>query len=395
VDDPTQSSYNTPLSQVDMTALEDTAGTDLNVPASINITKANPPDPRWVHTRGLYMDYLETEALEVIKDKKAKCGGTMSDCVLPVLPFTSINTTELTDWTTVNVIPSGPTTLTPDNRVISVENNSAQSPFTGDGTSPVRGKVLARSTTIGNKAKAFAQFGASNAALALQKPIDLDDRPDGAATNVYYRTDEQVFVIDTAVQQSPTSFQVNLVSSDPNFPVGSFPVVDYKVSLETGQCNGSSNPVVCDPTTNLGIAGSVTVSRYNDANPRNKTVPNPCWNGKFTTVPYKLEFDVLSGFIAGTTPATNQPGAVNAQDTFYSNVAPVAAGESTRLDFSNISDGSVIDITFGNLAYFCPDGFAVNNGTGVPTGGFTCAGSGSHTAVWTTTYSQCYNGFAP
>jgi hypothetical protein len=381
-----------------MTDLEDASGTDLNLPAKVAISKENPDNPRWVHTRGLYMDYLEAEALEVIKDKKDKCGGVKADCVLPVLPFTSINTTELTEWTTVNVVPSGPTTLSPDNRVISVENNSVQSPFTGDGTSPVRGKVLARSVTLANQANAHAQFGASNAALALQKPIDLEDVPDLAAPTQFYRLDDKLFEIGASVVQTPTSFQVNLLSSDPNFPVGSFPAIDYTVSLESGQCSGSANPVICDPTSTLGVAASVTVSRYNDATPRNKTLPNPCQTNKDSPMPYKLEFDVTAANVNGYA-ATNGTGQVNLPDTFYSAVNPVTAGESTKLEFnaapSIIGDGSVVNITFGNLTYFCPTGFAVNNGTGVPTGGFTCGGPGNNTVTYATTFEQCYNGFTP
>jgi hypothetical protein len=75
IEDPTLNSYNTPLDSTALTDLEDAAGTDLNLPAQVNITKESPDNPRWVHTRGLYMDYLESEALEIIKDKKDKCGG--------------------------------------------------------------------------------------------------------------------------------------------------------------------------------------------------------------------------------------------------------------------------------------------------------------------------------
>jgi len=58
-------------------------------------------DERWLHARGLYIDYLEPDAKDAISESQADCADnlTASECLLRVLPFTSINLTELAKWT--------------------------------------------------------------------------------------------------------------------------------------------------------------------------------------------------------------------------------------------------------------------------------------------------------
>ena len=59
---------------------------------------------KWLHSRGMYVDYLEQDAVNAIIDAKADAGcavgpATLSACILKLLPFTSINLSELADWT--------------------------------------------------------------------------------------------------------------------------------------------------------------------------------------------------------------------------------------------------------------------------------------------------------
>ena len=55
----------------------------------------------YLDARGLYADYLEAETAQAISDACGTCPSTSSkaDCVLPLVPFAAINTTELADWT--------------------------------------------------------------------------------------------------------------------------------------------------------------------------------------------------------------------------------------------------------------------------------------------------------
>ena len=57
---------------------------------------------RWVYARGIYVDHLETKATTALKNAITNCGATdeasISHCTLPVLPFTTVNMTELAFW---------------------------------------------------------------------------------------------------------------------------------------------------------------------------------------------------------------------------------------------------------------------------------------------------------
>ncbi|OGT55972.1 MAG: hypothetical protein A3E01_14545 [Gammaproteobacteria bacterium RIFCSPHIGHO2_12_FULL_63_22] len=91
---------------------------DLNEPAVeyLDLTQ----DARWQHARGLYIDFLGTEAIARITLAKATCTATdPNECVLPYLPFTSINLSELAEWKDVAITPD-PASV---GQVISVMNN--------------------------------------------------------------------------------------------------------------------------------------------------------------------------------------------------------------------------------------------------------------------------------
>src|SRR3546814_211448 len=92
---------------------------------------------KWLHDRGLYIDYLEDEAKQAVIDAKDECVGTagaeptaeqLRTCVLKVLPFTTINLTELADWT-----PASGTQIV-------VSNNDFRT--TLGSQAPARGKVV-------------------------------------------------------------------------------------------------------------------------------------------------------------------------------------------------------------------------------------------------------------
>lgn len=77
---------------------------DLNSPATAYLKLS--ADARWLHARGLFIDYLEPEAIDKIDLAKSSCVATdPNECVLPYLPFTSINLSELAEWVDVAVFP--------------------------------------------------------------------------------------------------------------------------------------------------------------------------------------------------------------------------------------------------------------------------------------------------
>lgn len=86
---------------------------------------------KWGHSRAVYVDYLEPDAVTAVENAKTDCvsqtGSVFSQCVLKVLPFTSINLTEIADWQTSNT-----------DLGIVTNNDYSQSLNFSD---PVRGKV--------------------------------------------------------------------------------------------------------------------------------------------------------------------------------------------------------------------------------------------------------------
>lgn len=78
---------------------------DLNSPAIAYLKLS--ADARWLHARGLFIDYLEPEAIAKIDAVKSTCTAVdPNECVLPYLPFTSINLSELAEWADVAVTPT-------------------------------------------------------------------------------------------------------------------------------------------------------------------------------------------------------------------------------------------------------------------------------------------------
>lgn len=122
--------YSSPYVQGSRTMPDaSTRSYNLNLPASYSLKLIE--DARWLHARGLYVDYLEQAAVDRIIAAQATCsvGQDTNECVLPYLPFTSINLTELAEWKDVAVVPDPATTA----QVITVLNNGFNT-ATGDAT---------------------------------------------------------------------------------------------------------------------------------------------------------------------------------------------------------------------------------------------------------------------
>ncbi|MFM6987800.1 MAG: type IV pilus modification protein PilV [Arenimonas sp.] len=234
--------YNTLLSSTAVAGLEDAR--DINDPDSISLLRSN--DFKWLHSRGLFIDYLEPEAIDKITNAKSACTSPtpMSSCVLKYVPFTSINLTELTNWTPT----SGPQ--------IVVTNAD----FSGStGGVPVRGKVTPGSSPTNNSTQtAYASIFNSNSGLALlPKAID----PDEASM-----TDAQNFNISIGVPPiGGGTYNVNVQNY--NFALSAtYP----NLSALNTVCNFATanppNPYSC--TTSLLGLGTLNISSYNYEGPK-------------------------------------------------------------------------------------------------------------------------------
>ena len=228
--------YNMLLNAGALAALE--FAWDINNPSEIPIQLGN--DFKWLHSRGLFIDYLEPEAVDKITTIKADCKTSLQSCVLPFVPFTSINLSELSNWTPV----SGPD--------IAVTNND----FSGGGSgAPVRGKVTPGSRPVKATETANSTIYASNSGVAvLQLPIDNEE---------ILATDSQLFRIGGSDPGGSGSFKVNITGYSFGIASSGNPVISTQYSFT--DCNPSPstvNPYNCT-VSKVGLETTVSIGKYN------------------------------------------------------------------------------------------------------------------------------------
>jgi prepilin-type N-terminal cleavage/methylation domain-containing protein len=169
----TQAGQSDPNDQLDQETADDLAETNLLNDATQEVQIRQ---ERWMHARGLYIDWLEPEAKEALTEAVTECpeeqGLTESECLLRVLPFTSINVTELARWTP----------LFGTSAPVGVENgffvDSTLSDF-GENT-PVRGRVTAQAD---GTASATATIRTSTVGLLASADFAINDYDQAAQTN--------------------------------------------------------------------------------------------------------------------------------------------------------------------------------------------------------------------
>jgi type IV pilus modification protein PilV len=234
------------------------AGTPAKHPASITIA-AN--ETRYQHTHGLLLDYIEPSAQAKIDAQARNCTRTdHAECVLPHIPFTTINLTELSHY-----VPS-------DANVISVLdgganfNNAAiiQGMVTGQTSAPT-------GTTI---VTADASIKWSNTGLAAVLPIDPQDAatlPTPPPPSATWVPAKQTYSLTRG--GTPTTGNEFLVSLSPAFSfmnngtTNDDPGVRWGTNL-TDTCGATSatasNPFHCRNASGFnGSAVDITLSGYN------------------------------------------------------------------------------------------------------------------------------------
>jgi type IV pilus modification protein PilV len=231
--------YNTILTNAAVTVLE--IARSINDPTSITMKLSN--DYKWLHSRGLFVDYLEQEAIDKITNAKDNCvsPATLSSCVLRYTPFTSINMSELSNWSPLSGIQ------------LVVSNNDFSGAGSGD---PVRGKVIPGSNPTNNTTQiAYSTMNNSNSGVAvLPLAIDVDE------TTV---SDSQNFAMGGGAPPVGTgSFSVNLNnytfgqgSSNPNVKT-TYSVLDCNPTLST------VNPYLCT-VSQIDVLSALTIGKYN------------------------------------------------------------------------------------------------------------------------------------
>ena len=213
----------TALAATDLQSMQ--AGAGLNQPEYVPIKSG---DKRWLHARAMLTDFLEDEAVDVIDKAITDCTASTvtgrAQCVLPVVPLATINTTELASW-------SGRETSE---------------------TGIIHSGTLALGTTLKNYGQAMLNRFVS--ALALIGPINPadDDNP---------VKDEQTFALTPSVTRTGTWLSVaspaGVLFGDATDPKRGFASISggtrFNISL-SGLPFARDNDPGNDPNVNLGIS---------------------------------------------------------------------------------------------------------------------------------------------
>ena len=287
---------------------------------------------KWLHDRGLYIDYLEDEAVQAVNEAKQDCrasgGGEPTEndlrtCVLRVLPFTTINLTELANWR-----PAVGTQIV-------VSNNDFRTSLLSD--TPVRGRVVPGSKpSPSTSTLATASIRKSNSGVAVMRGA-IDSHDLGTLE------DSQAFQPDGSWGDSDTNagsggtFSILLqnytfTSVNPTFLV-----------TPTATCNPATgggtqpNPFTCT-TQYIGSAMQIRVANYNYQINRQSSASLSCvdagganakpYPGSSYTTKVCRNFDVVGGNVV----SISNPGSVT--ETTTVSVPAVAQGAVIGIQFS-------------------------------------------------------------
>jgi type IV pilus modification protein PilV len=309
----------------------------LNAPTNITINLPNSVS-RWQYARGLFIDYLESSAQTVLTNAIANCTDSdVNNCALPVLPFTTVNMTELGNWT---ADASGAVIKVSDTAVIG-----------GDETSPKRGNVTVPSTQTGSNnptANAIVSTYITNSALTgvttqqansqydLTNPL-TDSRQftvsgsagggGGGGTAVYFTTNLTGLPwmssvsnasLDPTVAWFGTASQIGTASgtvASPNHLVAYVSVSGSTYSAAyAGGTSTTPEPISYTNTAPIGV--TVVVQNFNTSDNLGTETAICSATGQ-------------NGSVAGTTTATNATQCYNYQ-VDYANITVVNGGTSTN-----------------------------------------------------------------
>lgn len=334
-------SMNTPLSPTAIQGLETV--NDINSPSEVAIGQG---DLRWLHNRGVYLDYLEPAAVNKIAAVigSPDCTATPSvSCALPFLPFTSINTTELSAYNSTPVSPSNP----PSNNTIIVVDNTAGT--FGNSANPVMGSVTRdQDASVGQTANANSQIKASNTGLTATRAIDNNstDSPDTAATPV---PDAQLFRVQGIPDASAVSLLVRVGGVSFSSTVRT-PIVGWQTTGDPLECparftaSPNPNPYGCEAGSITGSQVNVILTRFNQTT--TTAVQNPCrTGGQPIDKPICRIFDVTGVSVTRAGVTTNFDPA-----TDISTVGDGRIGETATFRLSGAQQNDTVDFTLSASA---------------------------------------------
>lgn len=340
-----------PVSPEDADTLFDQTARGLNAAAIDILTPNVNGDWRYLHARGLYIDHLEADARKRISDVLADngpqglCPPTKPryDCILPYLPFTTINVTELAKWL------AGNSSILQVNSGNIMSSNPLQ-PFGG------RTKGIAAGTDLNTGSALRSNSGLAVYAVAedtnndgVLDTVNREDFGVDPQDDAQVGDDAQEFVVG-GVPNTNTgqSFYLRLTGAGINrsarYSLGAVDVDDCTtpatgdIRCQTNQASGAMTGSFT--LENYWIEGNTTanISTAGCTNYSNQTPPATI---SLSTVPTFTNL-VVSGVsvISGSgTITTGMPAEADSGDGTTS--------ELTTVSFANVGANTVIGVTFG------------------------------------------------
>jgi prepilin-type N-terminal cleavage/methylation domain-containing protein len=216
---------------------------------------------RYLHGRGLYLDHLEQAAIDKLNAVNSTCAvADYPTCLLPFLPFNTINVTELATWAS-----SATGILTVTNASTACVANA-----------PIRG--CAKGVAVGS-ATATATMGHSNSAVASSlaiNPYELN------VSN--QQTDSQAFTITGTDTASEFFVALSGLAAVTDLSTSDDPSVSWTVGANSDFCfsnisrtDTNPDPYDCVTTVALALPVTVTLGSYNAVT--NQQIANPCPGG--------------------------------------------------------------------------------------------------------------------
>lgn len=332
-------------------ALFDQTARGLNLPDDVDIPLATNKDLRYLHGRGLYLDHLEAKARDKIKKVLADTGtngacptgSDTTECILPYLPFTTINATELSIW------------RASDTAVLTVNSETDLRKPVG---TPSGGQTFGRGKgTADNNVKInMSNFGlaaTSDPTFTINAATVLGvDAEDAAAIG----TDKQAFDVggDNSGGSNANFYFLVQDTTLPQVPVGKFSVYSPD---DTGDCGrqGASGPFTCGTDNPTFSGGRVTFSNYNyEVTPPSswpvRSITGMCTDSKGVTVavtdtikvPKFVGYQIMGIVISGS----NTPGT----RVQLSNDKKMSESDTWQFDTLQPNDTLLVDLKAESLA---------------------------------------------
>ena len=284
--------------------------------------------------------------------------ATLQTNVLKLLPFTSINATELAKWQSTAAAQIDVHELTDLSQSIDYAFPASGQTTYITGTTAVTGTTSIQGSSAGLAitAKVFPNSEYTNNALADTQPFQVGANPAVVGNGTFYVNWVAPNVSGVFPSASNGSGGNNVAT---NMIFGNSAASQPSCGNHTANNTGYFD---CSPATGLvtlPAAVQIQVSNYNRTAATGKTVPNGCGvSGSTTAMPYELDYDVASYTVNGGSAVTTgitlngnqyQPGASCANN----------GGECTYFTVPSVSNNTTIAVTFTGPAYRCPSNWAV------------------------------------